>query len=261
MSEYTTLTLDFALRWFQLDANTVNEEQVKSVFRQLARDYHPDTKGNFKEKLAASENFIKVTEAKGILLSALRVGRLPQAKAPIDDGDRSGVGFEDNSADYMGYEQEQTASGFPFNKTPRDQFDFRNKRPMERLMDVPLLGPIMAFIMILAFIGGAMGFVLILFPYSILRLLLMFLLTEKGLSEFESKAMGYASGPAMFVFYYIVVYLGADIFTQQDAGLFPYVLGVGWLCLTLLALDEFYSMVRFWLVSRKIKREIALVDG
>ena len=56
-----------ALKYLKLDGHTINSISLKTAFKDLAKEYHPDLKSNFVEKLAATEIFQELVTARDLL--------------------------------------------------------------------------------------------------------------------------------------------------------------------------------------------------
>lgn len=239
MSNAIENTLDQALDWFGLDAGSVTEQQVKDAFKILAKKFHPDASGNYKGKLDNYENFIAAVDAKDILITALDSSLLP-----YDIGENETP--KHNYGDPV----------FDQGMNDQDRFNYATTRPLEYLLELPLLGPLLNVIVVAAYVLGLVGFSILLLPLWTLYIISTFI-PDKKIGHIRRKIGDYATGPFMYVAYYLTVFVCVEFLVVGDAAwLYPYVLGAGWFMVTLLALDEFYCMFRYWFVAKKIRQDV-----
>ena len=69
------MTVEFALRWFELDPNSIDDRNLKKAFRRRASELHPDkTSNDPTEMRAAHEYFIAAIRARDLIASAITRG-------------------------------------------------------------------------------------------------------------------------------------------------------------------------------------------
>jgi hypothetical protein len=67
----------------------------------------------------------------------------------------------------------------------------------------------------------------------------------------------------IYLTYYVIVWLGAKFSIKSSGGselLVWQAIGSGWFCVTLMAFNEFYSLVRYWFISRGFKQSIITLE-
>jgi hypothetical protein len=271
-----TLTVATALRWFALDPLTVDERAVKAAFRKKAKECHPDGKSSYREKLAGAENFRAAIAARDLLLEELGAGRLPQtpaveaAKVRVTDeearrrldevlgeikrqrGSKPGRPKSDS--------QRKEKRGASLFGTPRGEFDYHNPRPMERLMDLPVIGPILTVPFLVAAIGGLIaGFVVVLPLMAIHDIIMAMMGEEKRKRAENSKAINVVVSLLTIPFYYASTAIGIWFFSEGREDFFVWSICLVWGVLTLFLFDELYSLVRFHVAMRGTVRTMTLV--
>ncbi|MFA7276286.1 MAG: hypothetical protein WC043_05740 [Pseudobdellovibrionaceae bacterium] len=251
------IDIQTALEWFELDKATVSEEKVKAAYRILAKRYHPDTRGNYKEKLSASENFVAATKTKALLLEAYRTGRLPiqEAQTPKTEAPAQGKvkwsgQFKTSYAKKL--EPETPPRRYEDTLTGRRKYDYHNKRPMEKLMDVPYIGGAFAFVFCIGAMFAMMTGVLALSPFIMIYPFVKNFINTQKLGDM-------LTGIPLFIIYFAATYLGVLMIADGNNWSPWWLLSLVWGSLGMIALDEVYSFIRYQVISREVKKGLAVI--
>lgn len=260
------MTLEQALEWFDLDQSTVNYEKLKVAYRKLALAHHPDRKGNYREKIAGTENFRAATAARDIIAMALEKKLLPRSHQGSPQGDTSlsatarphpssnpSARTQQSSSRPRTQSSVKPESSFIF--SDRDRYDFHKKRPMELAIDLPIVGPVISFVMVIGMICAMAAGVIAIFPLLIIAGFVSGFSMDKIKSGFEKHGQR-LTGLPLFALYYLFTGVGAYVWSSGNEQKFLYAIGLIWFVLTLLAFDEVYSFVRYYLMMRKSVRDL-----
>lgn len=259
MSINHTITINEALNWFELNQETITLEKVTASYRKLAKKFHPDNRGNYKEKLSATENFIVATEAKDILIEAIKSGNLPkksfaETNNKFSDDVKKNTYTRKKSSD----KNDDNKEGKPTKKyedylSERKRYDYRNPLPTEKIFNVPILGSLFSVVFIIAMVAFMMVSFLALTP-----VMLIYPLIKNKINT--EKIMDMMTGLPLFFIYYIVSFLGILLVSDADQTKLIWLTSLVWGAISFLALDEIYSLIRYKLVSKKIRNVVAIID-
>jgi hypothetical protein len=143
----------------------------------------------------------------------------------------------------------------------RRKYDYRNKTPVEAFLEVPIVGDVFGIICILFSMLSMTGHLfIVVYPLALIQMIFDIAGHESTFKSLKQKFTGYISGLLAILLDYIFMSAGVVFFTMGNDNLFPYALAIGWTFVSILSLDEIYSMVRYWFISKKIKREMVACE-
>ncbi len=270
------LTLEQALDWFGLDPATVDKGAVKTAFWELAKKCHPDTKKNYDEKLAASENFKAAENARGMILTALDVGLLPR---PIKDKPISELEVEVDAPQPPKPEPNTEAhkpNPFSWKRSPREKYDQRHPRPLERLSALPVIGWLFEVVFVT---GAGVALFVAMVPVVLIgtlveiflgaMFLILMLLELRGIQAQEPKfkfnwqrTFGAMNSLKGYLLAYVLTLVGTYLLNLGgDGATLALSWGLASFVMTVMALDELYSFVRYMFVAREFRQAVvAAID-
>ena len=264
------MTLNEAINWFRLDATTVNEASLKTAYWRLAKEFHPDTKNTYIDKMAAHDNFIVAGEAKEMISEALRQGVLPtNAERTVNNYDDDNGDYDFGAGNQEGYNNQKNNDD---NLPDREMYDFHHPRPLENLMGMPFVGPIITLVVGCGSLMGMFAVFVVVSPLfaSLYLLAIIYMFVSENSeaigvdlpmiksSDFSwERLWEIIEGMPLIILYYALTFGGAKVWAMVDNSSFLYALVPMWLTITLMALDEIYSLIRYMIVARTFKSQIA----
>lgn len=223
-------TIPEALDLFGLDGRTVSRIDVATAYREAARHHHPDAQPNFKRKVASYEAFIAATEARDVLTDAFDQNRLPRpdfapgAGSPLPNGGMRrfrGAAVADPEA-------------------------FRRHLPSERVMAIPVIGPLVMIPIVVSFLILSFGAALVAWPIAIAAVFIR----EEAIGNVVERLRGILTSLAMCGVYGVLCVVGAVVWSEAFPEAFPYlVAGAVWLA-AIISVDEVYCAIWYWRLRR-----------
>jgi hypothetical protein len=246
VSAPTRPTVSEALARFGLDPRRVTRADVARAYREAARAHHPDRQPNFKRKIAHYEDFLAATEARGVLIDAFERGRLPRPDMT------PGAEAADDRPQLSG----GAGGGFRGTRAAEPPA-FLRRLPSERLTQIPVIGPLVMFPVVVAVLILGFGAALVVWPVAVAAVFVR----QETVDAWTARLQGFLTSLVMCAVYLVLCLVGAVVWSEAYPQAFPYLLaGAVWLAAAV-SVDEVYCAVWYWRLRRGRGRALAPLDG
>lgn len=239
MSEIDSISIDEALKWFELDSHSIDEKKVKRAYKRLAQKYHPDKKYNFKEKNLAQNKFVYTGQVRKVLENALRTGQLPRVVTSSSSQDQFSNAYESNYSIVKDTQKHSPPAWV------------MEKKLSDYLFDIPVIGTLMAIPLVFGFIFMAIGGVLVYLPLSII-----FAITGNKGEKLKKHLWELASGLPLIPIYFFLAYVSAAVIGEESEVIFWSIFICSSLAVLLIALEELYAMFKYF--GKRKSRELSV---